>query len=89
MTNKQKIEKWLDKQIKATKVENADLKINESLTLCNASGKDYVHLYNCLQTVADILELPTSSHRVETLNNGSYIETSFIYKGVKFLEVSY
>ena len=88
MTNKQKIEKWLDKQIKANGVMKDDLVINKRLKLVNASRMDYVHLYGCLYQVAEILELPVERYIGPTLNDGTlFVEDYFMYKGVKFMQV--
>ena len=87
MTNKQKIEKWMDKQIKANGVMRDDLVINKQLKLVNASRIDYVHLYGCLYQVAEILELPVERRESETISGAPYAEDYIMYKGVKFLQV--
>lgn len=85
MTNKQKIEKWLDKQIKSDEMRK-DLVINKQLTLVNASKYGYVHLYGCLYQVAEILELPIERWEGET-SSGPFVEDYFMYKDVKFIQV--
>ena len=87
MTNKQKIEKWLDKQIKIMQEENKNLYINKSLTLMNASSKSYIHLYGCLHQVAEILELPITRNESTRIDGRPFIEDTFEYNGVKFIQV--
>lgn len=87
MTNKQKIEKWLDKQIKLQKgINDSELAINKKLSLCTCGNKNYVHLYKCLKQVAEILELPVEKTMVEC-PSGDYIQYSFIYHDFKFIEL--
>lgn len=88
MTNKQKIEKWLDKQIKLQKgINNAsELAINKKLSLCTCGSKDYIQLYKCLHQIAEILELPVTTETKEC-TSGDYVEYSFIYHDFKFIEL--
>ena len=87
MTNRQKIEEWLDKQIEAG-ILGENLKINKSLTLCNASARSYIQLYGCLHQIAKILELEVIQSEPSRLPSGKlYAEDHFFYKGVMFLEV--
>ena len=87
MTNKQKIEKWLDKQIKLQKgINDSELAINKKLSLCVCGSKNYIHLYNCLHPIAEILELPVTAETVECAS-GDYVQYSFIYHDFKFIEL--
>ena len=89
MTNKQKIENWLDKQIKLINYQNRinDLKINKSLTLSTCETKDYIQLYRCIQKIADILELPVNSEILDLPSGEKILQLSFMYHGVKFIQI--
>ena len=88
MTNKQKIENWLDKQIKLMNYQNSsELKINKSLTLSNCETQDYIHLYRCIQKIADILELPVNSEILDLSSGEKVLQLSFMYHGVKFIQI--
>lgn len=91
MTDKQKIENWLDKQIKLINYQNRinDLKINKSLTLstCTCGTEVYILLYRCIQKIADILELPINSEILDLSSGEKALQLSFMYHGVKFIQI--
>ena len=89
MTDKQKIENWLDKQIKLINYQNRinDLKINKSLTLSTCGTQDYILLYRCIQKIADILELPINSEILDLSSGEKALQLSFMYHGVKFIQM--
>ena len=88
MTNKQKIEKWLDKQIEAGKVGREDLKINKSLTLHNASAREYIQLYDCLHQIAKILELEVIQSEPSRLSDGRITLFLILYPGGIYEQLS-
>ena len=89
MTNKQKIENWLDKQIKLINYQNRinDLKINKSLTLSTCDTQDCIQLYRCIQKIADILELPVDAEILDLSSGEKILQLSFMYHGVKFIQI--
>lgn len=91
MTNKQKIENWLDKQIKLMnyQLRVSELKINKSLTLSTCETQDYIQLYRCIQKIADILELPVNAEILDLSSGEKVLQLSFMYHGVKFIQIVY
>ena len=89
MTDKQKIENWLEEQIKIQEQFNntSELKINKSLTLETCGTRDYVLLYRCIQKIADILELPVNSEILDLSSGEKILQLSFMYHGVKFIQI--
>lgn len=89
MTNRERIERWLDKQIKIRKAFNKarKLKIDKSLTLGTCGICDYIHLYRCLEKIADILELPVNSEILEISNGEKVLQLSFMYNGYQFIQI--
>lgn len=89
MTDKQKIENWLDKQIKLMNYQDrvSELKINKSLTLETCGKRDYVLLYRCIQKIADILELPVNSEILDLSSGEKVLQLSFMYHRVKFIQI--
>ena len=89
MTNKQKIENWLDKQIKLMNYQRrvSELKINKSLTLSTCETQYYIQLYRCIQKIADILELPVNSEILDLSSGEKVLQLSFMYHGVKFIQI--
>lgn len=89
MTNKQKIENWLDKQIKLMnyQLRVSELEINKSLTLSTCGTQDYIHLYRCIQKIADILELPVNAEIFDLSSGEKVLQLSFMYHGVKFIQM--
>lgn len=89
MTDKQKIENWLDKQIKLINYQNRinDLKINKSLTLSTCETQNYIQLYRCMQKITDILELPVNSEILDLSSGEKVLQLSFMYHGVKFIQI--
>ena len=89
MTNKQKIENWLDKQIKLMnyQLRVSELKINKSLTLSTCGTQDYIHLYRCIQKIADILELPVNAEILDLPSGEKALQLSFMYHGVQFIQI--
>ena len=89
MINKQKIENWLDKQIKLMNYQNrvSELKINKSLILSTCGTQDYIHLYRCIQKIADILELPVNAEILDLSSGEKLLQLSFMYHGVKFIQI--
>ena len=89
MTNKQKIENWLDKQIKLMNYQNrvSELKINKSLTLSTCETQDYIQLYRCIQKIADILELPVNAEILDLSSGEKLLQLSFMYHRVKFIQI--
>ena len=89
MTNKQKIENWLDKQIKLMNYQRrvSELRINKSLTLSTCGTQDYIHLYRCIQKIADILELPVDAEILDLSSGEKILQLSFMYHGVKFIQI--
>ena len=89
MTNKQKIENWLDKQIKLMnyQLRVSELEINKSLTLSTCGTKNYIHLYRCIQKIADILELPVNAEILDLSSGEKVLQLSFMYHGVKFIQM--
>lgn len=84
MTNKQKIENWLEEQIKIQEQFNntSELKINKSLTLKTCGTRDDVLLFRCMQKIADILELPVAYELCDLLDGRKVLQLSFMYHGV-------
>ena len=89
MTDKQKIENWLEEQIKIQEQFNntSELKINKSLTLETCGTRDYVLLYRCIQKIADILELPVNAEILDLSSGEKILQLSFMYHGVKFIQI--
>ena len=89
MTDKQKIENWLEEQIKLMnyQLRVSELKINKSLTLSTCETQDYIHLYRCVQKIADILELPVNSEILDLSSGEKILQLSFMYHGVKFIQI--
>ena len=89
MTDKQKIENWLEEQIKIQEQFNntSELKINKSLTLGTCGARDDVLLYRCMQKIADILELPVTYELCDLLNGRKALQLSFMYHGFKFIQM--
>ena len=89
MTNKQKIENWLDKQIKLMNYQFrvSELEINKSLTLSTCGTQDYIHLYRCIQKIADILELPVAYELCDLSDGRKVLQLSFMYHGFKFIQM--
>lgn len=89
MTNKQKIENWLDKQIKLMnyQLRVSELKINKSLTLSTCGTQNYIHLYRCIQKIADILESPVNTEILDLSSGEKVLQLSFMYHGVKFIQL--
>ena len=88
MTNKEKVEKWLDKQIKMKK--DAELVLNKNLKLSNLSitscVKNEVHLSH-IREVAQILGLGVSVKPWNLENSGYDSEIYFTYKGHRFFDL--
>ena len=89
MTDKQKIENWLDKQIKLMnyQLRVSELKINKSLTLSTCETQDYIQLHSCIQKIADIFELPVNSEILDLSSGEKVLQLSFMYHGVKFIQI--
>ena len=89
MTNKQKIENWLDKQIKLMnyQLRVSELKINKSLTLSTCETQYYIQLYRCIQKIADILESPVNTEILDLSSGEKVLQLSFMYHGVKFIQI--
>lgn len=89
MTDKQKIENWLDKQIKLMNYQRrvSELKINKSLTLSTCETQNYILLYRCIQKIADILELPVNAEILDLSSGEKALQLSFMYHGVKFIQI--
>ena len=89
MTNKQKIENWLDKQIKLMNYQRrvSELKINKSLTLSTCETQYYIQLYRCIQKIADILESPVNTEILDLSSGEKVLQLSFMYHGVKFIQI--
>lgn len=89
MTDKQKIENWLDKQIKLMNYQRRidDLKINKSLTLSTCGTQNYIHLYRCIQKIADKLELSVNSEILDLSSGEKALQLSFMYHGVQFIQM--
>ena len=89
MTDKQKIENWLEEQIKIQEQFNntSELKINKSLTLGTCRTQDYIQLYSCIQKIADILELPVAYELCDLSDGRKTLQLSFMYHGFKFIQM--
>ena len=86
MKRREAVEKWLDKHIKMMyKRNNSDLNLDNGVSLMTCGQSDYVQLYDCIEDIGKILTYLDIS--VE--EDGDRTERSFIYKGVKFLEVKH
>ena len=89
MTDKQKIENWLDKQSKLMNYQArvSELKINKSLTLSTCVIQNYIQLYGCMQKIADKLELPVNAEILDLSSGKKVLQLSFMYHGVKFIQI--
>ena len=89
MTDKQKIENWLDKQIKLMnyRARVSELKINKSLTLSTCVIQNDIQLYGCIQKIADKLELPVNAEILDLSSGKKVLQLSFMYHGVKFIQI--
>lgn len=84
LKTKETVERWLDKHIKMMYKRNAsDIKLDNGIKLATCGQASYVQLYDCIEDIGKILTYLDIS--VE--EDGDRTERSFIYKGVKFLEV--
>ena len=84
MKRREAVEKWLDKHIKMMNKRNSsDIELDDGTKLQTCGQTDYIQLYNCVEHIAKTLTYLT----VNTEESGDRTERSFIYKGVKFLEV--
>ena len=78
------VEKWLDKHIKMMNKRNSsDIELDDGTKLATCGQADYVQLYNCVENIGKIL----TYLEISVVEDGDRTERSFIYKGVKFLEV--
>ena len=88
MTNKQKIEKWLDKQIKMKK--DAQFKLNKEVTLENLTimggVANEIHI-DPIRYIADILGLDIIASNWNFKDSPYNCEVYFMYKGYKFFNL--
>lgn len=88
MTNKEKVEKWLDKQIKMK--TDAKLVLNkncsfENLTIGGCSDKE-IHISG-VREIAKILNLETRTVDWHYKDSIYKFKTSFTYKNYKFFDL--
>lgn len=84
LKTRETVERWLDKHIKMMyKRNSSDIKLDDGTRLQTCGQADYVQLYNCVQEIGKIL----TYLEISVVEDGDRTERSFIYKGVKFLEV--